>query len=162
MVFDLAVRIRELPDSSLKTRRLGELRTVVYGAPDYFARHGRPHHPNDLARHQCILRRTGRGEAETWRFQIDGSAAIVQVNGRFRTDGTTAAHAAVRHGIGVGYGPFWQIRDLVDQGALEIVLEAFEAPRTPVRAAFPPSAIPPAKTHLFVDLLAERLKHERL
>ncbi|KYK47867.1 transcriptional regulator [Bradyrhizobium liaoningense] len=160
--FDLAVRIRELPDSSLKTRRLGELRTVVYGAPDYFKRHGRPRQPNDLADHQCILRRTAQGEADAWRFRIDGRLTTVQVNGRFRTDSTTAAHAAARHGIGVGYGPFWQIRDLVDQEALEIVLEHFEAPRTPVRAVFPPSAIPPAKTHLFVDLLAERLKLERL
>ncbi|MDD1531682.1 LysR family transcriptional regulator [Bradyrhizobium sp. WBOS7] len=160
--FDLAVRIRELPDSSLKTRRLGELRTVVYGAPDYFKRHGRPRQPNDLADHQCILRRTTQGEADIWRFRIDGRLTTVQVNGRFRTDSTTAAHAAARHGIGVGYGPFWQIRDLVDQEALEIVLADFEAPRTPVRAVFPPSAIPPAKTHLFVDLLAERLKLERL
>lgn len=160
--FDLAVRIRELPDSSLKTRRLGELRTVVYGAPDYFKRHGRPRQPGDLADHQCILRRTAQGEADIWRFRIDGRLTTVQVNGRFRTDSTTAAHAAARHGIGVGYGPFWQIRDLVDQEALEIVLADFEAPRTPVRAVFPPSAIPPAKTHLFVDLLAERLKLERL
>lgn len=51
--FDLAVRIRELSDSSLKARRLGELRTVVYGAPDYFARHGRPNRPDDLMHHQC-------------------------------------------------------------------------------------------------------------
>ncbi|WP_454650898.1 LysR family transcriptional regulator [Bradyrhizobium liaoningense] len=160
--FDLAVRIRELPDSSLKTRRLGELRTVVYGAPDYFKRHGRPRQPSDLADHQCILRRTAQGEADAWRFRIDGRLTTVQANGRFRTDSTTAAHAAARHGIGIGYGPFWQIRDLVDQEALEIVLEDFEAPRTPVRAVFPPSAIPPAKTHLFVDLLAERLKLERL
>ncbi|MHB0769750.1 LysR family transcriptional regulator [Bradyrhizobium sp. 5.13L] len=160
--FDLAVRIRELPDSSLKTRRLGELRTVVYGAPAYFKRHGRPRQPGDLADHQCILRRTAQGEADAWRFRIDGRLTTVQVNGRFRTDSMTAAHAAARHGIGVGYGPFWQIRDLVDQEALEIVLEDFEAPRTPVRAVFPPSAIPPAKTHLFVDLLAERLKLERL
>jgi DNA-binding transcriptional LysR family regulator len=160
--FDLAVRIRELPDSSLKTRRLGELRTVVYGAPDYFKRRGRPRQPGDLADHQCILRRTAQGEADIWRFRIDGRLTTVQVNGRFRTDSTTAAHAAARHGIGVGYGPFWQIRDLVDQEALEIVLADFEAPRTPVRAVFPPSAIPPAKTHLFVDLLAERLKLERL
>ena len=40
--FDLAVRIRELPDSSLKTRRLGEIRTVAYASPDYLARHGHP------------------------------------------------------------------------------------------------------------------------
>lgn len=160
--FDLAVRIRELPDSSLKTRQLGKLRTVVYGAPSYFASRGRPRHPNDLANHECILRRTGRGEADAWRFQIGGRVTTVQVNGRFRIDNTTAAHAAAHHGIGVGYGPFWQIRDLIDRSALEIVLEEFEAPRTPVRAVFPPSAMPPAKTRLFVELLAERLKHEQL
>jgi DNA-binding transcriptional LysR family regulator len=160
--FDLAVRIRELPDSSLKARRLGELRTVVYGAPGYFARHGRPHHPDDLTDYQCILRRTGPGDTEAWRFQIGGEVKMVQVNGRFRTDNTTAAQAAACHGIGVGYAPFWQIRDRVDDGALEIVLEDFEAPRMPVYAVVPPSAAPPAKTRLFVDLLAGRLKRERL
>jgi DNA-binding transcriptional LysR family regulator len=42
------------------------------------------------------------------------------------------------------------------------VLEDFEAPRMPVYAVVPPSAAPPAKTRLFVDLLAGRLKRERL
>lgn len=160
--FDLAVRIRELPDSSLKARRLGELRTVVYGAPAYFARHGRPRHPDDLADHQCILRKTGPGDTEVWRFQIGGKAKLLQVYGRFRTDNTTAAQAAACHGVGIGYAPFWQIRDRVDQGALEIVLADFEAPRMPVYAVVPPSSAPPAKTRLFLDLLAERLKRERL
>ena len=49
--FDLAIRIRQLPDSSLRAKRLGQLRTVVYGAPSYFARWGRPTHPDDLANH---------------------------------------------------------------------------------------------------------------
>lgn len=160
--FDLAVRIRDLPDSSLKARRLGELRTVVYGAPGYLARRGRPQRPDDLAEHQCILRKTAPGETEAWRFQIAGEMKTLQVNGRFRADNTTVAHAAACHGIGIGYGPFWQIRELVDHGALEIVLAEFEAPRMPVHAVFPPSATPPAKTRLFVDLLAERLKRERL
>lgn len=160
--FDLAVRIRELPDSSLKARRLGELRTVVYGAPAYFARQGRPRHPDDLADHQCILRKTGPGDTEVWRFQIGGKAKLLQVYGRFRTDNTTAAQAAACHGVGIGYAPFWQIRDRVDQGALEIVLADFEAPRMPVYAVVPPSSAPPAKTRLFLDLLAERLKRERL
>ena len=160
--FDLAVRIRELPDSSLKARRLGELRTVVYGAPAYFARHGRPRHPDDLADHQCILRKTGPGDTEVWRFQIGGKAKLLQVYGRFRTDNTNAAQAAACHGVGIGYAPFWQIRDRVDQGALEIVLADFEAPRMPVYAVVPPSSAPPAKPRLFLDLLAERLKRERL
>jgi len=160
--FDLAVRIRQLPDSSLKARRLGELRTVVYGAPRYFARRGRPRHPDDLARHQCLLRSTREGETDGWRFQVGGRLRVVHVSGRFRTDSTSAVHAAAGHGLGIGYGPFWQIRDHFDRGALEIVLDDFEAPRIPIQAVLSPSARTPAKTRLFADLLAARLKHERL
>jgi DNA-binding transcriptional LysR family regulator len=159
--FDLAVRIRDLPDSSLKARRLGELRTVVYGAPGFFARHGRPDHPDDLVRHPCVLRSTSENETETWRFQVGGRSRMVRVSGCFRTDSTTAVQAAVCHGLGIGYGPFWLVRDLLDRGALEIVLEDFEAPRIPIHAVVPPSGMPPAKTRLFVDTLAERLKRER-
>ena len=86
----------------------------------------------------------------------------MRVHGSFRTDSTIAAHAAVRHGLGLGHGPFWQIRELLERGALEIVLEDFEAPRMPVQLVFPPSRMLPAKTRLFADLIAERLKHERL
>jgi DNA-binding transcriptional LysR family regulator len=160
--FDLAIRIRELPDSSLKARRLGELRTVVYAAPAYFARHGRPRHPDDLVRHQCILRSADEGETEAWRFQVRGRIKTVRVRGCFRTDNVAAAHAAACHGLGIGYGPFWQICEHFDRSALEIVLEDFEAPRIPIHAVFPPSGMPPAKTRLFADALAERLKHERL
>jgi len=159
---DLAVRIRELPDSSLRARRLGQLRAVVYGAPSYFARHGRPRRPDDLARHHCVLRSIGPGETETWRFQTGRRLKTVRVRGWFRTDDTAAVHSAVCHGLGIGYGPFRQIRDLFDGGALEIVLQDFETPRFPIHGVFPPSGMPPAKTRLFADLLADRLKHERL
>jgi DNA-binding transcriptional LysR family regulator len=160
--FDLAIRIRDLPDSSLKARRLGELRTVVYAAPGYLDRHGRPRHPDDLVRHQCILRGTSEGETEAWRFQVRSRIRNVRVGGCFRTDNVAAAHAAACHGLGIGYGPFWQIAELFDRGALEILLEEFEAPRIPIQTVFPPSGMPPAKTRLFADLLAERLKRERL
>ena len=87
------MRIRELPDSSLKTRRLGEIRTVVYASPEYFARHGHPRHPDDLAHHRCILRSTSEGESEAWRFRISGRLRSVRVSGCFSTDNTSAAQA---------------------------------------------------------------------
>jgi DNA-binding transcriptional LysR family regulator len=160
--FDLAVRVRELPDSSLKTRRLTDIRTVVYASSEYFARHGRPRHPDDLGRHPCILRSISEGESEAWRFRINGRLRSVRVTGCFSTDNTSAAQAAACYGLGIGYGPLWQIRDHLDRGALKIVLEDFEAPRMPVHAVYPPSGMPPAKTRLFADLLAKRLKRERL
>jgi DNA-binding transcriptional LysR family regulator len=158
--FDLAIRIRELQDSSLKARRLGQLRVVTFAAPSYLERHGRPRHPDDLVHHKCILQ--GASEAEAWRFRIAGRVRMVTVSGAFRTDNVAAAHAAACGGLGVSYGPFWHITDLVDRGTLEIVLEKFEASKIPIHAVFPPSAMAPAKTRLFTDMLAERLAHARL
>jgi DNA-binding transcriptional LysR family regulator len=158
---DLAIRIRHMPDSQMRARRLGELRTVVFGAPSYFAKHGRPKHPGDLARHQCVVRITDN-EDETWPFRIGGRSKSVRVAGRFRTDSTAAAHVAVVRGLGIGLTPLWQIRDLVDKGDLEIILEEFEAAKFPIHAVWPPSKLPLAKTRLFTEFLAARLKRERL
>lgn len=158
---DLAVRIRELPNSSLKTRRLGSLRVVAFGSPGYFARRGRPQHPDDLAGHECVLRQT-EGTTETWPFQIRGRRKAVRVHGRFRTDSMAAMHAAVAGGLGIGFTPLWQIRSLVDAGVVEVILEDFEGAKIPINAVWPASRFPLIKTRLFVDLLAAQLKHEGL
>jgi DNA-binding transcriptional LysR family regulator len=154
---DLAVRIRDLPDSELKARRIGELRMVVYGASSYFARHGRPKHPDELARHDCVLR-TVDPDAEHWPFRVAGRRRNVRVRGRFRTDSGAATHAAVAGGLGIGMAPLWQIRELVDQGIVELILEPFETARTPIYAISPPGRIVPAKTRVFTEFLAARLK----
>lgn len=158
---DLALRIRELPDSTLKARRLSELRVVAFGAPAYFREHGRPHHPDDLARHRCVLHNTEPG-ADAWPFTIGGRRKAVPVAGRLRTDSAAVAHAAVAQGIGIGRTPLWQIRGLVDAGAVEIILEDFEVPPIPIHAVWPPAKSSSVKTRLFVDLLAARLRRERL
>lgn len=156
---DLAVRIRQMADSSLKARRLGQLRAVVFGSPTYFSRHGRPQHPDELTRHQCVLR---QAKGETWTFRADGQRMAVGVHGRFRTNGAAATIAAVANGLGIGYAPLWQIRSLVDAGAVEVILEDFEDTKIPIHAVWPASKVPSAKTRLFVEELAVRLKRERL
>jgi DNA-binding transcriptional LysR family regulator len=158
---DLAVRIREMADSGLKARRLGDLRVVAFGSRDYFAKHGRPKHPDDLTRHECILRHA-QGSSEAWTFRVGGRRKLVRVHGRFRTDSAAATHTAAANGLGIGLTPLWQIRDLVDRGRVEIVLEAFEDTKIPIQAVWPSSRLPPSKTRLFVDALATHLKRERL
>ena len=158
---DLAVRIRHLPDSRLRAQRLGELRVVTYAAPAYLAEHGRPKQPADLRQHACVLR-TSDGELETWPFRVAGRQRSIRVRGRLRTDGTAAAHVAVARGLGIGRTPLWQIRDLVDRGAVELVLETFEPAKLPVYAVWPASKIAAERTRLFVALLASRLKREPL
>jgi len=158
---DIAVRIREMRDSTLKARRLGDLRAVVFGAPSYFAKHGRPKHPDELARHECVVRLTD-GDAETWPFRIAGRRRSVRVSGRLRSDSTVATNAAVACGAGIGFAPLWLVRDLVDRGEVEIVLADFEMARVPIHAVWLPTKVPLVKAQLFTDSLIARLKHERL
>lgn len=157
---DLAVRVRELPDTTLRARRLGELRVVVFGAPAYFAKHGRPQHPDELTRHECIIR-ISDGNAETWPFRIEGRRKSVRVDGRFKTDSLAATHVAAARGLGIGRAPLWQIFPLVDGGVVEIILEDFEVAKLPIYAVLPSARIQLVTTQLFVNLLAEKIKRER-
>jgi DNA-binding transcriptional LysR family regulator len=158
--FDLAVRIGALPESSLVAKRLADLRRVVFAAPDYFKRHGRPKQPADLARHQCIIRTAAR-ENDAWPFTIDGRLRKIKVGGRFRTSGAIAANEAAALGLGIANAPLWQVRPLLDQGRVELALTRFEPPPIPLNAVWPASRVLPAKTRLFVDFLATELARQK-
>jgi DNA-binding transcriptional LysR family regulator len=86
----------------------------------------------------------------------------VRVNGRFRADDTATTNAAVAEGLGIGFTPLWQIRHLVDRGAVELVLVLFEPPTVPSHAVWHGSILTPAKTRLFIDFLADQLECDSL
>ena len=154
---DIAVRIGDLPDSGLRARRLGTLRRVVFGAPGYLDRHGAPEHPSDLARHCCLVR-TVDSRPGLWRFNVDGKPHSVLVHGAFRSNTISALYAAVTAGLGLGYSPLWQIKDLVDTGQVRLVLQAFEPTPVPIHVLWQDSASVPAKVRAFVDFLGSRLR----
>jgi DNA-binding transcriptional LysR family regulator len=158
---DLAVRIGEMPDSALKSRRIAHARRVFFAAPKYFARHGKPRRPEDLATHQCIIRTSAR-EGNMWPFLVNGKVRSMRVGGRFQTDGAQAANAAAACGLGIGSAMFWQIKELVESGDVELALTRFEPPPMAIRAVWPSTKVLPKKTRLFVDFLASRLGRERL
>jgi DNA-binding transcriptional LysR family regulator len=154
---DLAVRIGDLPDSNLRARRLGTLRRVVFASPGYLEHQGIPEHPSDLARHCCVIR-TLDSRPGLWRFNVDGKPHSVVVHGTFRSNTMSAIYAAVTAGMGLGYSPLWQIKDLVDTGQVRIVLEAFEPTPVPIHVLWQDSASIPAKVRVFIDFLVSRLR----
>jgi DNA-binding transcriptional LysR family regulator len=158
---DLAVRIGDLPDSSLKSRLLATSRRVVFAAPSYLAAHSRPRRPDDLKDHQCIVRTAAR-DGNAWPFKADGRIKTVKVGGRFRTSGAMAANAAAVQGLGIANAPLWQVRALADSGKIELLLTRFEPPPVAIHAVWPATRVLPARTQLFIDFLASRLKKERL
>jgi DNA-binding transcriptional LysR family regulator len=157
---DLAVHIGPLPDSVAKSKRLADLRRVFFAAPGYLAKHGRPKHPHDLSKHQCIVR-TARVGADVWPFTVDGKVRTIKVSGRFRANGASVINEAAIQGLGIAIAPLWQVRPLVDRGLVEVTLARFAPPPIPVHATWSGTRVLPAKTRMFIDFLSQRLKAAR-
>lgn len=124
---DLAVRITQPKDSSLIARRLASTPIDVCGAPGYFARHGRPKRPEDLARHNCLRYTLLRPDHE-WRLYRDGRRLDLGLRGNFETTNGTMLREAAIAGQGLTILPRFMTLDAVSSGLLERVLEPF-APR---------------------------------
>ena len=125
---DFAVRIGNLPNSNLRVRRIGGLNWALFASPAYLAAHGRPDHPRELSRHECVLRAS---DDDRWVF--DRSKRRIAVHGRFRSENAAVRNAAVASGLGIGLAPLWQVRRLIEQGIVEQILVGHEPPPIPLQ-----------------------------
>jgi DNA-binding transcriptional LysR family regulator len=153
---DVAIRIADLPDSSLIARRLCPVRRWVVGAPAYFARQGRPAHPRDLRHHACLgylYLVTG----ETWRFTGTGGAEeAVNVSGPLRATNAEALGSALEAGLGVALQPDFLVWEAVRDGRLERVLADWSAPALALHLITPAGGPRPPRVTVLLDFLARR------
>ncbi len=157
--YDLAVRLGNLPDSSLIARRLAPLRRVVLASPAYLAEHGRPGHPRDLARHAALLY-ANAGPAEQWRFRVAGRWEHFRVAGRLRADNGEMLREAACAGLGIVILPTFIASSAIASGALEIVLGAFPIEDGGLHAVMPPGRGTTARIRALVEFLAARFGPE--
>eukprot|EP01037_Dinobryon_pediforme_P033137 gene33137-38445_t len=87
---DLAVRIGHLPDSSLVATRVGSIRRVACGSPEYFAAHGIPQSPADLQSHRCVTFE-GLAAPDAWTFKAGNRDELVAVRSRLVLNTADAA-----------------------------------------------------------------------
>jgi DNA-binding transcriptional LysR family regulator len=154
---DLAVRIGELPDSSLRARRLGSTRRVVCGSPAYFAARGAPKSPAELGAHDCITFE-GMMSADAWTFTIGKSDAAVAIHSRLIVNTAEAAIDAAMAAGGITRVLSYQAAAAVRAGALAIVLQDFEQVPSPVNLVYPDQRLLPLKLRAFLDFAAPRLQ----
>ena len=74
--YDCAVRVGDLPDSSLISQRLADNRRLVVGSPDYLRRAGTPQHPRELLQHECLMLSSEASQTRGWAFRVDGQAVF--------------------------------------------------------------------------------------
>ena len=155
---DVAIRIAELPDSSLRARRLGPVTGHIVGAPAYWEKHGRPRHPADLAHHACFTY-ANITNPDVWRFRkAGGEDAAVRVEGPIRTDNGEAILPALRAGLGVAVLPGFIVDDDLAAGTLEAVLPDWSTGSAALHLITPPGTLRPARVEVLIDFLTESLR----
>ena len=153
--FDVALRISTLADSSLLARRLCAIRLHVVGSPAYFAEHGRPKHPKELAEHRALHYAYG-SSAILWRFEHPEFGEVSQgVPTALRVNNAEALIPALRAGLGLALQPDFLAWQDVEAGILETVLEDWTVPPIALHLVTPPGRARPARVSAFMDYLAK-------
>jgi DNA-binding transcriptional LysR family regulator len=158
---DIAIRARQLEDSSLVCSRLSSNPMTVVAAPFYLERHGTPRHPRELRRHNCLV--FGRlRHAHNWRFARGSEDVVVPVGGNIQCDqGDTLVELAVS-GAGITTMPSWLMPDHLASGRLQRLLPGWEPPSIPLHIVYAKSANTPLKNRLFVEFVKREIRRRRL
>lgn len=154
--FDAGIRLGEALARDMVALPVGPLqRQVVVATPDYFARHGIPATPAELVGHDCIRWRRSDGRMQPWEFTRDGRDFSVEVDGRLVVNDTALGLQAVRLGTGLAQVLEWQAADDLASGALQQVLDAWQAPFAGWHIYYPAREHMAPKLRVFIDFLRE-------
>jgi len=154
---DLAVRIGELPDSSLVAIRLGMISRVVCASPAYLASYGTPTDPRDLAAHVSISFE-GLGTDLSWSFRFGKAERSVGIRPRLIVNTAEAAIDAAVAGLGLTRVLSYQIAAPRRSGKLVSVLAPYEPAPWPVSLVHAGQGLMPVKLRAFLDFAAPRIK----
>src|SRR3954447_19755576 len=156
--FDFAIRFGEPEPSGLVARKLLETRILACAAPAYLDRRGRPEHPRDLVRHECLLYRDPvTGRPYPWEFHRGGEVVEVEVTGRLVLNDLATKLAACASGHGVAQSIELGLGPMLARGELEQILPDWVEERFPLYAYHPSRHLPPAKVRAFLDFVLASL-----
>ncbi len=154
---DVAVRVGELPDSTLQAVRVGRVRQVLVAAPDYLDARGLPLRPDDLGGHTLISADSITPLPE-WRFAEDGRATVQRLRPRMHTTTNGSAMAAALAGLGITRLLSYQVAPHLQSGALRVMLEDFETAPLPVHVVHHEGRRVTQKVRSFLDMAVASLR----
>ncbi len=158
--FDLAIRIADLPDSSLIARRLAPVRHVVCASPEYLSRYSTPQNPDALINHHCLLFNLLQDQ-KSWHFEdTDGRTISAKVTPYLKAGSGEYLRDAAVAGMGITYLPTFIVYRELQQGSLVPVLSDYTHTSINAYAIYPQTRHLSQRVRRFVDFLLERFKGE--
>ena len=152
--FDMAVRIGNLEDSTLVSRRLGTAQNITCASQCYLDRHGEPTHPDELHQH-VGLQYSNIPFKQQWRYvNQDGKTIYAQPQIRIRSNNGESLASAAIAGLGITTGPTFIMGKYIKEGSLVSILNEYQRPSVGIHAVYPPGRLVPRRIQVFSDFLA--------
>ncbi len=154
--FDMAIRVGDLEDSSLRARKLTETTKRMIAAPSYFQKYGKPMRIDDLNDHK-LLHYANSAASAVWKLTApSGEKRQVRTAGWLTVnDGQSLLNAAVS-GLGIAYLPSFLYADALKQGLVEEVMTDLPVEILGIYAVYPPGRFTQPKVRAFIDFLVNR------
>jgi DNA-binding transcriptional LysR family regulator len=157
--YDCAVRVGDLPDSSLVGVRLADNRRLCVATPAFLARYGTPEQPSELAQFRCLALSSEASQTRGWAFSMPGDGSGLQPGFHIRPTGPLdCSDGQVLHdwclaGYGIAWRSTWEVENEIAEGTLVEVLADFAAQPNGIYAVFPQVRHMPLRVRLWIDFL---------
>lgn len=154
---DVAIRIGELPDSSLMAKRLGMVQRLFVASPEYLDRRGVPGYPSELKLHS-IIGFTGIMSSNDWHYKHGKTRGHVQLRPRLEVNDAATALTAAAAGEGITMALSYMVAEQLSSGQLVPLLSEFMPAAEPIHLVYPQSKIVAPKVRAFLDFATDQLR----
>jgi DNA-binding transcriptional LysR family regulator len=162
--YDCAVRVGDLPDSSLVSIRLADNRRLCVASPNYLRRHGSPRHPSELVKFDCLTLSSDASQTRGWAFQIPldppepGMTELIHLRpgGPLDCSDGQVLREWCLAGYGIAWRSTWEVEADIAAGRLVAVLEEFAAPPNGIYAVFPQRKHLALRVRLWIEFLKQK------
>ena len=183
--FDCAVRVGDLPDSSLVSVRMADNRRLCVATPGYLKANGTPKHPSELSKFDCLTLSSEASQTRGWAFSVprsgqgagtadsstdaadsasEGGREIIYLRpgGPLDCSDGQVLHDWCLAGHGIAWRSTWEVEAEVAAGRLVTLLEAFDAPPNGIYMVFPQRKHLPLRVRLWIDFLKDQYSQPAL
>jgi DNA-binding transcriptional LysR family regulator len=150
--FDLAIRIGELADSSMISRKLFAVNRGLYASPDYLEARGHPGTPGDVKEH-AFLRFVSPLAPARFELTRRGTRAAVVTEPVIICNNLTVLRDSAIAGAGIAMLPTFLCHEALAQNRLVPVLPEWQLDPVAVSATYPSKRLLSRKAHAFVEYL---------
>ena len=159
--YDCAVRVGDLPDSSLVSVRIADNRRLCVATPAYLHRHGTPRHPSELVQFDCLTLSSEASQVRGWAFRIPAEGGGHEVlhlkpGGPLDCSDGQVLHDWCLSGYGIAWRSTWEVESEIAAGRLVEVLGEFAAPPNGIYVVFPQRKHLPLRVRLWIDYLKQQ------